>query len=204
MRYKILSILIIAMILMMTGCSPYQGKITVGKDKETQQKGSDSENVNGELSEFSDYDGKVIEGEDLHAFIDKYSGNPEIAIVICTNALGGAYATKGESYVGNVGYNNLPMVYIMDELGMIYSYGINYNAQYTSTLKIKDGKLYDEDGFQKDNDGNIVMYTNFEDAGIDPGFTEHLAADSKFDAKCIRNKKGQITGIYFSEKFSTK
>jgi hypothetical protein len=46
------------------------------------------------------------------------------------------------------------------------------------------------------------MYSNFEDAGIDPSYTEYIAADSKFNATAIKNKNGKVTGIYFNERYS--
>jgi hypothetical protein len=177
-------------------------------EENKEELGKVAEQINGDSKEtsvkdLSEYNGKTISGLELQKFIDKYKGNPDLAIVVCTDALVGVYATKGKSYAGTVGYDNLNMKVIMDDNGMVWSYGINYNAQYKSNIKTnKDGTaFFDMDGFEKDADGKVKMYTNFNDAGIDPSYTEYIAGDSKFDAAAIKNKDGKITGMYFSEQF---
>lgn len=179
----------------------------VGENKEEIKKGAEqiAESLNGsketEVRDLSEYNGISIFGRELHAFIDKYKGKPEIAIIVNTKAFGGVHAYKGEDYVGKVGYNNLPIITIWEESGMIWYAGINYNAQYQGKIITNaDGTEYcDTEGFAKDTDGKVKMYTNFEDAGIDPSYTEYIDANSKFNTIPIKNKNGEITGIFFEE-----
>lgn len=223
MKKKILAVLALGSMLIMSGCGTgaYQGKISFGNEKEAAEKiindlQNDIEEQLEEVAQIaedlvdskevdvrdiSEYDGKEISGWELHAFIDKYKGNPDIAIIVRTRAFGGLGLYNGDGYIGKVGYENLPAVYVMDDLGMLWYSGINYNALYQGNIKTnEDGtEFYDKEGFVKDTDGKVKMYTNFEDAGIDTSYTEHIAGDSKFNTIPVKNSKGEITGIFFEE-----
>jgi hypothetical protein len=248
MKKKVIILLVLATMLM-TGCSPYKGNISMGSNKEKatdsskmtkeevneqamnsvenevkEKFGEEAAQIVGEnreaimsgaeqiaeglagskeikVRDLSEYNGVKISGWELRAFIDKYKGNPDIAIIVNTGAFGGTHAYKGEDYVGKVGYNNLPIITIWDESGMVWYAGINYNAQYQGRIITNgEGTEYlDAEGFAKDANGKVKMYENFEDAGIDPSYTEYIEGKSSFYTIPIKNKKGEITGIFFEE-----
>lgn len=213
MKKALQMIIVTSLIFALTSCTPYQGNITVGGSKASDEEEQQAEKVEKQIGkqefendsekDLSLFDDNEISGRELQVFIDSYKGDPSIAILISTAEFVGisTMTLNGEGYIGTVGYDKLPIVYISDMNGMYWGSYINYNAQYAGELKVNsDGTEFtDTAGFVKDSSGKVEMYTFFEDAGIDPSYTEYIDKESKFYTSVIKNEEGDITGIIFVE-----
>lgn len=162
--------------------------------------------VNVQASEFTDYDQTVVTGTQAKSAISNFEGK-SVAVLIATSAWQncaksskvGAVAFSGASTKFNTyAVNGAPEGIAAFKFDGTFD-AINYNALLAkdATLKFDNGKYIATGGFNTGKSGASVQFYNSIGDLNKSGMTEFVNPGAKFAANLIKDSSGTTMGIIF-------
>ncbi len=157
------------------------------------------------LSEFQDYDQKIITGTQVTSAYSNFEGKA-YAVLISTQAImdtdgnfTNAAGVDSDNPPESVETNREVVNSKGEDVGLYYA---NYNALLgpdgEATLTIKNG-AYITDGSLVVDDGGVIQFNNNIGNLSKSGMGEYIPSGAKFQANLVKDASGSILGVAFMQ-----